>query len=248
VEAEADARTTQALIHRVLAAKVEWLQGYSSSDFDQLELWHQEKGRDWLKWTDLKGALETLGVKLHYTNWKRGSGYETNGNMALQLIAALRAKSSALEKPNALIMVVDHDGDDTRRPGLEAAGRLAEEELVVIVGVPVKKREAWVLNAFNTGNDGDHAEVEVLRRELTFHPLRDAHKLRGEADRGTAERDVKWVLRRLCPTETHELEAIRTADLAELKARGSLTGLSDFLESAEKLIPLLDPGARAQQP
>lgn len=243
VEARADAATVREFVYRVLTESVQWVREHSDAGLPELELWHVEDGQTWLAWTNLESVFARHLRGRHTREFGGASGYERVGRKVIRMLLALREQLPDAEKPNALIMVVDHDGDDTRRPGLEAAGKFAADDLVVVVGVPDKKREAWVLNALGAGDGRDRPDVQALCTKLKFHPLDQAHRLRGEADQNTAARDVKNVLESLCPTEDDELDAIRAADLGHLMARGKETGLTAFLESALSLVPLLDSSA-----
>lgn len=235
VEAAADARTVAVLADRVLVERspawvdddlLPYLRDYIGEERDA-ELRFET-------WTGMrKKGPRVLG---HGPAGSRKHPYAAAARRAV-LFACRLPKS---EVPDAVVLVCDADAEPERLLGLGASAKEAVEEfgVPVAVGMPVPKREAWVLNAF----EGDHLSElrrRRLQRELGFDPVSEAHRLRGDRRRSDSHRDIKAVMAELIGVEVErQIEVLRSCPLSMLEHRGRHTQLSAFLDELEKLVSL----------
>jgi hypothetical protein len=237
VEAPADARTIATLIDKVLLES-----GFRPS---WLEPEHLEYMREWV---DLDEDTPLSGTCRHviWTDMtKRGPrvlGHGTEGPTRNAYAKAARRAIVACElaatRPNSVVLVVDADAQGERTAGLIEARKSQTSTLRVVVGAADPKREAWVLNAFEAKSPEDTARLEQLRAELTLDPCFEPHRLRGK--RGDP-RDIKRILAMLVDGDAdREMDVLREAPLDRLRERGVATGLTSFLNEADKLCECLD--------
>jgi hypothetical protein len=143
---------------------------------------------------------------------------------------------------DAVILVWDMDDQGTaRRTGLAQASTEARSlvSFEIVLGCPDPMREAWVLAGFEPKTEAERARLAAMRQELGFNPCEEAHRL--DAKKEHARRSPKRVLDVLTAGERErEVRCWTEAPLLLLHARGTLSGLTTFLdEAAESLVPRL---------
>lgn len=232
-EAPADHRTATELADRTLIEAVnDWL--------DEEQLPHQ---REWV--TDVSGELLT---------WKRirrlagAAGIEAEGffngepglpdaRAARRALRYLRATVPDLE---AVLLVRDQDDQEDRRDGLEQARREDHEGLVIVVGLAVVEREAWVISGFEPQDSDEQARLDAERQALGFYPHERSHQLTACKD-DSAPRSPKRVLRALTAgVYDRERHCWNATPLAMLRKRGTDNGLVAFLDEVRsRLAPLI---------
>jgi len=132
---------------------------------------------------------------------------------------------------------------------MEAARDELAEKLAfqIAIAAPDPKREAWILHGFEPQNDKEKTLLADERRRLSFDPITNPERLRGDrrGGPGQEDRDMKLVVERLTQGDyDRERQCLESMPLSVLKCRGQETGLADYLgEVATRLLPLLDPGA-----
>jgi hypothetical protein len=108
----------------------------------------------------------------------------------------------------------------------------------IVIGLAHPKRECWVLAGFEPQDDQESRCLSSVCEQLGFDPRHHAERL---THRGSGElRSAKRVLAELTGGDwQRESECWRTADLEVLAARGSGTGLAEYLaEVRRELLPL----------
>ncbi len=225
VEADADARTATAYADRV----------FSEAGLDP------EVTREWEKqitWRDAAKRRHELGRKAHgHFNGEAGA---PDAQAARGVLMVLDLQSP---RPDAVILMRDADlQDQGRRRGLEQARQ--EHELrghsptVVVIGLAVPKREAWVLVGFDPLNDEEREALASEQRRLGFDPTRRPHRL--AASKHGAEHDIKVCVKALAIDPAREADCYSSRSTAELHERGEEIGLSKYLnEVRDRISPLL---------
>ena len=249
-EAEIDRRHACELIDRkVLHHAPDWL------DAQQLE---QERswsgivpGTRFTRWKELKslslnpGALRGGGL----------IGFKRSGPRHFDYLAARKALvHCALRTPRADAVVLMRDMDD--RPSERAASikRAAEDtrgaSFIIMLALPISKREAWSLNGFVAQSTSERRLLDDVRAKLGFDPCSRAESL--DAMMHGAKRDAKRVLNQLTGgVGSREAKCWQQTEWKVLRERGEATQLSDFLVAVrDQLVPLVTgkrPKRRAEK-
>ncbi|QRK12068.1 hypothetical protein JQX13_19675 [Archangium violaceum] len=152
---------------------------------------------------------------------------------------ALLLLASSVQPPKAVLLIRDSDGDSRRRLGLEQARDDRRWPFPIIIGVAEPKRECWALTGFDPKNPEETARLQASERRLSFHPVRDAHRL--DAREHGAKNDAKVALEELTRGDKErERACLEDTSLSSLAARGGNTGLTEYLkEIRERLVPVL---------
>jgi hypothetical protein len=140
-------------------------------------------------------------------------------------------------QPEVVILVRDMDGYPERRGGLIQVRDGLRWPFRVVVAAAQPEVEAWRAAGFIASDDGERASLDAVRRELSFDPTTQSHRLTSHPN--DAPTDAKRVLDCLCKGDEDRLdECLRNHDL--LKDHGEHNGLATFLcEVDEKIVPLL---------
>src|SRR5206468_4122409 len=111
----------------------------------------------------------------------------------------LAIKLRRYQNPDAVILVNDLDNQPERRDGMMQAGNEAKikDNLIVVIGTPRWKREAWLLNAFVCQDEDEKRSLDEIRLRLGFHPCEDAERLHYSSATSDPERDPKKIARDL---------------------------------------------------
>jgi hypothetical protein len=144
--------------------------------------------------------------------------------------------------PAAVVLIRDRDNQEQRRRGLEQARNLGGWPFPIVIGLARPEREAWVIAGFEPRDAAEEARLQELARRLSFHPVREAHRL------SSGERDAKSALKSLTAGElAREHACLNETPLEVLRARGKETGLTDYLDEVrERLVPALGGGQHAE--
>lgn len=232
-EAPADHRTATELADRALIDAInDWL------DEDQLP--HQ---REWvvawsgeqLTWKRIRTLAEAAGIEA--AGFFNGEPGLPDAQAARRALRLLRATVPDLE---AVVLIRDQDDQEDRRDGLEQARREDHEGLVIVVGLAVVEREAWVISGFVPGDEDEQSRLDAERQRLGFHPHERSHELTACKD-DTAPRSPKRVLRVLTGGDyDRERRCWAETPLDVLRARGTENGLVLYLaEVRTRLAPLI---------
>ena len=241
-EAPADFRLASGLIDRVLR---DHGPGWVVDNLDQpdaVRSWQPDgHGREFFKIHDLDKYVVQWSVRVPHGHFDGRPG----GAGSLMARTVFRLARTLERSPgtrfDGVVLMTDMDDDgDARRSGLEAA-RAEAQALVrfeIVLGSPDPKRETWVLAGFDPVDDAERDRLDELRRELGFSPTHEAERLRAKRDHES--RSAKRVLAVLTNDDQVREERCWTeASLETLRARGSKSGLVEFLhEVRERLLPL----------
>jgi hypothetical protein len=152
-------------------------------------------------------------------------------------LALLLLKSSPVT-PNAILLVIDDDGDVTRRTGLQQARENVPGVPTTAIGVAHSRRECWVLAGFEPQKEDETDRLNDTIKELTFDPRTDAHRLNDKHPH--QPRSAKRVLAALVQDDwDREAQCWQSTSIGILEARGKSIGLTDFLsEIRTRFVPL----------
>jgi hypothetical protein len=233
-EADADYEVVTELADRVLVESInDWL------DADQLvyqRTWiGQTPAGQRLTWKAIPQLAREAGIRAH--------GHFGGEPGLPDAAAARRAILYLLETfadLNAILLVRDQDDQPERRGGLEQARMHDRSGLLIIVGVAVVEREAWVVCGFDPLDREENSRLQSERTGLGFDPREGSHELTACKD-DTAKRSPKRVLRVLTGDDRgRELRCWRESSLDVLRRRGGGNGLAAYLrEVRSRLAPLI---------
>jgi hypothetical protein len=245
-EAEADFRTATELADRVLIEAFDWLEEY----IDQQREWiGQVFGDQRLTWTTISRLARERG--LHPWGHFDGQPGMADAVAARRAIFYLRETVPDLD---AIVLIRDQDDQHERRTGLEQAREENKTPIVIVIGLAIVEREAWVISGFEPQNDEETARLDAERQILGIDPRSRSHELTaGKNDNAT--RSPKRVLQQLSGNDKdRERRCWMDTPLEQLHERGGENGLRDFLlEVKDKLAPMFghvqrERGDRHQHP
>lgn len=153
------------------------------------------------------------------------------------------SRQRADEPVNAVILLWDADSQgEERRDGVIAARDEARAsarfDFDILCGFPDPEREAWILAGFDPSDDEERRALDELVRELSFSPVHDAPRLRDKAP--GALRNIKRVLAMLIRDDLdREARCWSEPPLPTLRERWRSSGLADFLDELEAVLPRL---------
>lgn len=231
-EAEADFHTATELADRVLLEAIDWLDEHLIAD--QRE-WIGSVQADRLTWKAIPQLARDFGIKAH--GHFDGQPAEADAAAARRAILYLK---QAVQELNAIVLIRDQDDQPERRDGLEQARRQSHGETVIVVGLAVVEREAWVISGFDPRDTEETTRLNEERQELGFNPCERSHELTACKD-DTAKRSPKRVLRRLCGNDNErERHCWNNTSLEVLRIRGGANGLTTYLgEIRDRLARLI---------
>jgi len=232
-EAEADIHTATELADRVLVETCSsWLD-------DESVVFHREwvaeaPGGRRLTWKAMRRLAESAGIEAE--GFFDGRPGLADARAARRAILYLR---DAFPQLDGIVLIRDRDDQPERRDGLQQA-RAEHHGQVVVVGLAVVEREAWVISGFEPRDDDETTRLDAARQVLGFNPCERSHELTACKD-DTAKRSPKRVLRELTLGDRdREAHCWQVTPLDTLKQRGSENGLADYLaDSRQHLAPLI---------
>ncbi|MFZ4575268.1 MAG: hypothetical protein ACOYN0_12770 [Phycisphaerales bacterium] len=188
------------------------------------------RGHEYLKWTTVSFIARELAIRPQPQAEDRSPDH-------LVARKAILTVEHLVPDISVVILLRDQDNDEDRRDAIDKAADRARAS--VIVGVPRRSIEAWVITAFSPRSPRDHIALREVKDRLPFDPTQEAHRLNGRA--GDA-RDPKQVARDLLgdDVESH-CECFRSCDLAELKNRGKNVSVATFIDGVESSLRTLLP-------
>jgi len=142
---------------------------------------------------------------------------------------------------DAAVVVVDMDTEPSRCCGLKQARRTAQQrvpDMKLVVGCPNQCREAWVLASFDPSDAAETERLAECREALGFDPRAFSERLHHDHKR---KYGADACLRRLTKGDRlREQRSLRTSPLETLRQRGRENGLASFLaEVTSRLCPLV---------
>jgi hypothetical protein len=232
-EARADHRTATELADRVLIDAInDWL------DEDQLphqREWVDEVSAEELTWKRIRKLAEAAGIEAE--GFFNGEPGLPDARAARRALRYLRATVPELK---AVLLIRDQDDQENRRDGLEQARREDHAGLVIVVGLAVVEREAWVISGFEPQDEAEQMRLDAELQTLGFHPCERSHELRAGKD-DSAPRSPKRVLRQLSGGDfDRERRCWTMTPLSRLREHGTENGLVQYLDEVRiRLAPLI---------
>ncbi len=232
-EAEADFDTATELADRVLVEAIDWLDEHLIAN--QREWVAQEPGGRRLTWRSIPQLARAVSIRAH--GHFGGVPGEPDAAAARRAIMYLLVTIPELE---AILLIRDQDDQPERRDGLEQARGHDRTGMVIVIGLAVVEREAWVICGFDPADDDEKQKLEDERQNLGLDPRDRSHELTA-CKNNLAKRSPKRVLRALSGGDAdRERRCWRETTLATLRDRGAENGLVGFLhEVNDKLARLI---------
>lgn len=240
-----DAETARDLADRVVVDQSDrWL---DASLLTHLRSWcGLDPNREFTSWTSIHDLADEYDIRtLGFLDHTGEPGAVDSGQARKAIL--LHNRLTRDRNSPAILLIRDLDVQPERQAGLHQAREEArtraqyqpEEEApdVIVIGAANPKREAWILNGFEPKSEEEREQLQQERKNLPVDPLTDAHKLKAKSDQ--AQNSCKRVVQVLTDGDTDRERACwQETDLDLLRERGEHTGLADFLEEVERLIPL----------
>jgi hypothetical protein len=228
-EAAADFHTATELADRVLREVIDWLDEHLI--VDQREWIGTVHGDRRLTWKAIPQLAREVGIKArgHFD----GEPGEADAAAARRAILYLK---ETIPDPNAILLIRDQDDQPERRDGLDQARRQDHGGTVILVGLAVVEREAWVISGFDPQNEEESARLDAERQALGFNPCERSHELTA-CKNDQATRSPKRVLRQLSRDDRdRERWCWMNTPLEHLRKRGGENGLSAYLHEVRSLL------------
>ena len=237
-EAPADHRTATELADRIfLDALKDWLE---ESHLPYQREWVTEVSGEQLSWKRIRKLAEAAGIEAE--GFFNGEPGLPDARAARRALRYLREVVPELE---AVVLIRDQDDQADRRSGLEQARQEDHEGLLIVVGLAVVEREAWVISGFEPQDENEQKRLDAERQKLGFHPCERSHDLTAGKN-NAALRSPKRVLGLLSGDDLdRERKCWTITPLSKLRERGSENGLALYLDEVRaRLAPLIGYVAR----
>ncbi len=230
-EAPADHRTATELADRILIDAIDWL---VEDQLPHHREWVVEVSGEQLTWKRIRKLAEAAGIEAE--GFFNGEPGLPDARAARRALRYLRVTVPELK---AVVLVRDQDDQADRRDGLDQARREDHEGLVIVVGLAVVVREAWVISGFEPQDEDERTRLDAERQKLGFFPNERSHELTAKND--TAPRSPKRVLRVLTGGDfDRERRCWNSTSLAQLRERSTENGLVQYLDEVRtRLAPLI---------
>ncbi len=239
-EDEPDAETARDLADRVLHAEPpSWLR---LEEIRQMRTWTGlDAQTEFTRWRDIGDLYENTPRMPQYLGHERAGQSNDYDYAAARhaLLLADRFATSGARRICAVVLV--RDTDDQVRRRTESLKNAREDHssnrFEVVLGIARPMREAWVLNGFEPQSDAEEERLQQERHNLPVDPLSECHELTASSPQ--AQNSCKRLVQTLTDGDSDRERACWwETDLDLLRERGAHTGLADYLEEVERLIPL----------
>jgi hypothetical protein len=236
-ESPVDRVTGSHIIDRKILKPAQWIDSSNVRDYFAYRGFNENESE--LLWISVANLAKENNVKVRgfFGNSMPPSSESHNAYKALLLLAL---KSD--RRPDAIILLRDSDDQvQIRSESLEYARNAFAKRLIpVLVGLPITKRECWVISGFQPNDDAESKLLEDLRKEISFDPLAQSEQLTAKNEYST--NSAKRVYFALIRDSIDREQECLNAPYDILHARGANNGLSAFLnEIDEYLLPLFTP-------
>jgi hypothetical protein len=169
------------------------------------------------------------GVTIKPQGWIAGEPLKPEAGMWRKVLLQF---CHADPPPDIVVLARDLDGDLERRTGIEQVRNGYRWPFPIVVAAPEPEIEGWIVSGFVPGSDDERSRLERARRELSFDPTLDSHRLTSHPN--SAVTDAKRVLSRLCDDDRErELACLARSVLHQ---RGGRNGARAFLDEVEQQI------------
>lgn len=242
-EGEPDVDTACDLADRVLHAEPPpWLR---MEEIRQMRTWTGlDAQTEYTKWMDVGDLYEKTPRTPRYLGHEREGQSNTHDYAAAQHVLLLADHFATVENRqiSAVVLIRETDDQASQRTQslMNARKDHSSDRFEVVLGIARPKREAWILNGFEPQTDAEEKLLQQERQNLPVDPLTECHELTASGE--TAQNSCKRVVQVLTDGDSDRERACwQQTDLDLLRERGEYTGLADFLEEVERLIPLFTP-------
>lgn len=238
-EGPSDVDISKDLVDRVLHAEPpDWLR---MSELEGMRTWSGVKpGTEYTQWRDigeLYAGASRVPRYLGHSREDQANDYDYAAARRVLMLIERKANNSN-RRIRAVVLVRDSDTQlEERVRSLQRARQdHSTDHFEVALGIARPKSEAWILNGFVPQSEAERERLQEEQRKLPVNPLTEAHELTATSGN---QNSCKRVVRILTgDDETRKSSCWKDTDLDLLRERGQQTGLSDFLEDIERLIPL----------
>ncbi|MEL6182703.1 MAG: hypothetical protein AAFS10_27340 [Myxococcota bacterium] len=247
-EARADAQLACDLVDRIFFEEgPQWVRDLQDTP-DTIRTWqglqHEQglqPGQHYACWRDIKKIAKNMGLRSNLRRAPRHGNMGTDYASALKAIQVVDLLIQRGAPIDALVMIRDLDSQPERAGALDNARKQASASFAIAIATPDPKREAWVLVGFEPDTQEERHTLTAQTKALGFAPNKQAHRLRGVAKSGRADRDPKKILDALTQGNwAREERCWRETPLHVLHDRGKDSQLTAFLDDVRKhLKPLL---------
>ncbi|MEK7867154.1 MAG: hypothetical protein AAB434_10765 [Planctomycetota bacterium] len=226
-----DACLIERLVDRLLAEKIDWV---VLESLDDHRTWAGLGGNEYL---DVHGARELARERFGQAFYGHFQG-EPGAHDALMYRAVFFLFADEDQRPSAVVIARDLDGDAERDRGFVQAVKERPYPFAVVGALAQPEIEAWLVAAWTPENPGEKKLLAEIRRDLGFNPTLRPEKLTSK--NATDKKDAKRTLKKLCGAGRSGEDWWADVPLDRLRERGENCGLSVFLVEAEKkVVPLV---------
>jgi hypothetical protein len=226
-------RIVTTLVDDALVSRIDWLRGI----LDSCRTWAGlHAGKPWYKYAP-EDAYDVRpfvieGMTIKPQGWIAGEPLKREAGMWRRILLLF---CHADPRPDLVVLVRDLDGCPERRAGIEQVRNGFSWPFPIVVAAPEPEIEGWIVSGFVAATAGEQKRLDRARRELSFDPTIDSHRLTSHPN--AARTDAKYVLSRLC-LDDREREQ-RCLERALLHQRGEHNGAREFLEHVhERILPV----------
>ncbi len=197
-----------------------------------------EPGTDFTPWTSLSRLAKKENVRILGHKREEVGGFDYP-SARKAIVLCLLAKHAEPIRAVLFIRDMDRQYQARRQSLIEARAHTDPTRLRVVLALPNRMREAWLLNGFIPKTPNEVHLHQIEREKLGFDPCESAELLTGR--RASDYKGPKLVLASLTGGCAKRQEACwKDVPLVELADRGTQTGLKEFLQEVEFiLVPLL---------
>jgi hypothetical protein len=187
-------RVVTSLVDDVLVARIEWVRDILESCREWRGL---RQGERWYKYSpddadDLR-PVTFDGVTIKPHGRIAGEPLKPEASMWRNvLMLFLRAEP----RPDIVVLARDLDGYPDRSAGIDQVRNGLSWPFQIVAATPEPEIEGWMVCGFVPQDDDERARLEQMRRELSFDPTLQSHRLTSHPNH--APTDAKRVLSRLC--------------------------------------------------
>jgi hypothetical protein len=226
-------RVVTALIDAALVESFDWLRDI----LDSCRAWRGLSSADhWYKYSredvhDLR-PLTIDGVTIKPQGRIAGEPLKPEASMWRKVLLLF---CHANPRPDIVVLAHDLDGYPDRRAGIEQVRDGLAWPFVIVAATPEPEIEAWIVSGFTPRNDDERVRLEHVRRDLSFDPTLQSHRLTSHPN--DAPTDAKRVLSRLCEHDREREDVC--LDRSVLRPRGALNGVQAFLDEVDqRIVPI----------
>lgn len=222
-EAEADFTTATELADRVIVQAVAWM-----TDDDIVP------AREWLEftpdglrlsWTGIDNLALDAGIRVrgHFGN----DPAEPDAKAAVRAIRYVRLVYPELD---AVMLIRDRDDQPERVQGFAQARAVDHGDLVIVIGLAIVTREAWVICGFDCQDESELVTLQAARKRLGFDPCLRSHELTAHKDITDKRSPKRALLELTAGNRDRERQCWSDTSLPLLRQRGADNGLADFMD------------------